>query len=811
MPRVPEYNQRQIALDPANTPYQTMKPTAEAFGSDVGRALTDFGKSLGSVADSLGDAAKYLRQQDQEKNETAAVDLFNQFTAAQGKIADSYQTLSGKLAVDGYTATEKQLSILKRDYLSRAANPEQAELLSKAMEAGSATVLGQMQRYRDQQQGVYEDDVSTTRIGQVLANVRRFYNDDREYAKGVYLAQVESLDQLRRHQAGPAEIKARLTQVASTGMRQRIEGAMAQSDLGMARRLFDGHADGLLAPDREAIAAQLGHLEFNSRVENETTRILQASPLRLGGEQHGKTATEPGPPDAAGRLALAEKISDPELRLAVSDRIASQTIRDQQTYLTQQRQLKTQAKDIIDQGGSFTDLPYQMLIGIDAKGKAALSVYARAGGKVSTDFVTYYDLKNRALDDPQTFLDVDLYDHLGEIDAKDLATLEQLQQRLSSGTPDPQLDLERVYKGNIDRTLRGLDLSATDIANIHRQVDRDLAGYQAATGRKATPAEQQEIADQAVIDMKLNQRSFVMTRYGALISMTGNAANAKDNPLIIQTAGGDMRFFSGTDPQQAEVADATNVQDGRDSRVTQPLLNEKTDKPKGSIRRTEPADEKAYQAAAENVPFPNGTLNPSYTKEEKAIGPGKMQALELIKKLSPGLKSPLPGNLYLNRKHGNGTAAGPYGYVRTYQGGAPKLHNGYDFGAPVGTPVFAVKEGVVVFAQGNLLPGKKTGNPENDEYGNQVIIQHEDGTWTQYAHLNKSRNSDGTVKFLVQEGQRVKAGDQIGEVGKTGNVSGDSHLHFECRVLNSGRSKKNRTTINPGYCLSLEDVLRLQH
>lgn len=63
------------------------------------------------------------------------------------------------------------------------------------------------------------------------------------------LAHAESLEQLRRHKAGPAETEAALTQVASRAMRARIDGAMAQSDLGMARRLFDGYADGMMPAD----------------------------------------------------------------------------------------------------------------------------------------------------------------------------------------------------------------------------------------------------------------------------------------------------------------------------------------------------------------------------------------------------------------------------------------------------------------------------------------------------------------------------------------------------------------------------------
>ena len=50
-------------------------------------------------------------------------------------------------------------------------------------------------------------------------------------------------------ESGSAETEAALTQVASRAMRARIDGAMAQSDLGMTRRLFDGYADGMMPAD----------------------------------------------------------------------------------------------------------------------------------------------------------------------------------------------------------------------------------------------------------------------------------------------------------------------------------------------------------------------------------------------------------------------------------------------------------------------------------------------------------------------------------------------------------------------------------
>ena len=89
-----------------------------------------------------------------------------------------------------------------------------------------------------------------------------------------------------------------------------------------------------------------------------------------------------------------------------------------------------------------------------------------------------------------------------------------------------------------------------------------------------------------------------------------------------------------------------------------------------------------------------------------------------------------------------------------------RLHAGTDFAAPVGTPVFATADGVVIEA------GWSSG------YGRLIKIQHEFGIETRFAHLNAIR---------VEVGQRVSRGERIGDMGNSGRSTGP-HLHYEVRV-----------------------------
>lgn len=87
-------------------------------------------------------------------------------------------------------------------------------------------------------------------------------------------------------------------------------------------------------------------------------------------------------------------------------------------------------------------------------------------------------------------------------------------------------------------------------------------------------------------------------------------------------------------------------------------------------------------------------------------------------------------------------------------------HTGVDFAASSGTTVKAVGAGTVVSAGWA------------GAYGNEVVIQHSDGNYSQYAHLSS---------LSVSAGQSVSGGQQLGLSGSTGNSSGP-HLHFEIRT-----------------------------
>ncbi len=113
--------------------------------------------------------------------------------------------------------------------------------------------------------------------------------------------------------------------------------------------------------------------------------------------------------------------------------------------------------------------------------------------------------------------------------------------------------------------------------------------------------------------------------------------------------------------------------------------------------------------------------------------------------------------IYLETTPVTGRITSRFGSIESVRSGA---HTGLDIGAPNGTPILAVADGVVTHAS------------RMGTYGNLVIVTHGNGIQTYYAHCSK---------FLVQVGQQVKSGQSIALVGSTGNSTGN-HLHLEIRI-----------------------------
>ena len=119
---------------------------------------------------------------------------------------------------------------------------------------------------------------------------------------------------------------------------------------------------------------------------------------------------------------------------------------------------------------------------------------------------------------------------------------------------------------------------------------------------------------------------------------------------------------------------------------------------------------------------------------------------------------------------GKGRISDNYGYRTHPVLHHRQMHSGLDFAMPIGTPIYATANGVVLSA--GIQPG----------YGHMVEIRHNFGFGTRYGHLNG--------KYLVKQGDFVRKGDIIAYSGNSGLSTGP-HLHYEIRFISKALNPIN--------------------
>jgi murein DD-endopeptidase MepM/ murein hydrolase activator NlpD len=98
--------------------------------------------------------------------------------------------------------------------------------------------------------------------------------------------------------------------------------------------------------------------------------------------------------------------------------------------------------------------------------------------------------------------------------------------------------------------------------------------------------------------------------------------------------------------------------------------------------------------------------------------------------------------------------------------GQPDFHPGLDVSTPLGTPIHAPADGVVISCA------------DKGGYGHSIVVDHGNGIVTRYGHL---------ASYAVKAGQRIRRGDILGAVGSTGRSTGP-HLHYEIWIRDQAQN-----------------------
>ena len=152
----------------------------------------------------------------------------------------------------------------------------------------------------------------------------------------------------------------------------------------------------------------------------------------------------------------------------------------------------------------------------------------------------------------------------------------------------------------------------------------------------------------------------------------------------------------------------------------------------------------------------NGLIATLLAKRFSAVEKGRLQANLCVLPFGDSARLTSPRGLMLWPVNGRITSC--FGWrIDPILKKERQFHNGIDIAAPVGTPVKAPLDGIVIKTY------------RNSASGNVIILKHDGGYQTDFRHLSK---------ILVKEGQSVHRSDIIGEVGNTGRRTTGPHLHF---------------------------------
>lgn len=226
--------------------------------------------------------------------------------------------------------------------------------------------------------------------------------------------------------------------------------------------------------------------------------------------------------------------------------------------------------------------------------------------------------------------------------------------------------------------------------------------------------------------------------------------------------------ISMTNPQIQIVVKQYTVEDVESSFTTEITYDSSRIKGDNEVIRE---GENGLNRVSRELEITNGIITTTTTKGIEELKPAISKIMVYGDKIVPNIGT---GNWGWPTNQGY-TISSPYGYRVDPINGTHTLHTGTDIaGTGLGSPVYASDNGTVVTSEFN-----KSG------YGNYIIINHNNGYYTSYAHMNQR---------VAQVGDTVAKGQVIGYVGSTGRSTGP-HLHFEAWY--GGAPYRGGTRFNP--------------
>ena len=331
--------------------------------------------------------------------------------------------------------------------------------------------------------------------------------------------------------------------------------------------------------------------------------------------------------------------------------------------------------------------------------------------------------------------------NLGRTKAKS-QNISQDVSRLSANIR--QLDL-RVRAGEI--TVDKLRLELRELSLGIRDIQDGISTKKAAVAASLRVMQQKDTENLLVI----------LLRNGSLADSVAEAQN------IFNLNQGLSVEISGLQSLQEELAEKVSTTSGKKQSIEQETQNAQYQQKLTAEQKAErerllnltKAEQREYEAQLAELEKQQEAITRVIEELEHELRASFDPSLLPLKR--PGVLAYPVTDVYVTQEYGQTDFA-----AQAYKS---KTHGGVDFRASIGTPILAAEDGIVMASDNN---DKGTSRWQKYQYGQHVLIEHDNNLATLYAHLSTR---------LVSKGERVTRGQVIGYSGSTGYSTGP-HLHF---------------------------------
>ena len=331
--------------------------------------------------------------------------------------------------------------------------------------------------------------------------------------------------------------------------------------------------------------------------------------------------------------------------------------------------------------------------------------------------------------------------NLGRTKAKS-QNISQDVSRLSANIR--QLDL-RVRAGEI--TVDKLRLELRELSLGIRDIQDGISTKKAAVAASLRVMQQKDTENLLVI----------LLRNGSLAESVAEAQNIFDLNQGLSVE------ISGLQSLQEELAEKVSTTSGKKQSIEQETQNAQYQQKLTAEQKAErerllnltKAEQREYEAQLAELEKQQEAITRVIEELEHELRASFDPSLLPLKR--PGVLAYPVTDVYVTQEYGQTDFA-----AQAYKS---KTHGGVDFRASIGTPILAAEDGIVMASDNN---DKGTSRWQKYQYGQHVLIEHDNNLATLYAHLSTR---------LVSKGERVTRGQVIGYSGSTGYSTGP-HLHF---------------------------------